>query len=146
MEPQVWSGTEKPKPALVKKIRPNKHHFGKPGGGLWTSPYRKGTSPWIEYAKSIGLSGIEDEEQWVLKPKSGADILEISDRKDLLRVETKKIDGHPTLNYETIFEHYNAIHVTESMVSYPQFQEWGCESVLWSDWIFESVISLDEYM
>jgi hypothetical protein len=147
MKPQLWSGTEKPMRNKMTKVNPTDIYFGKPTGGLWTSPLRNGSSPWLDYAHSVNLTNIKKENQWVLIPKPDANVLEIENKKDLMKVSQKTTEfGQKTLDYEPIFQTYDGVYVKKSMVNRGPFYEWDCESILWNKWVFDNCISLNEYI
>jgi len=145
MNKQVWFGSSELQKDKMKSVNSNKFYFGKPHGGLWTSPYINGSSPWIRFAKSVDLSGVENDEAWVLKPSSRANVLHFNTKRDLMKVETKKVDNYKVLNYRDIFEKYDAIKVSHDLIGVGPFREWDCKSVLWDTWNFDWIVKLSEY-
>lgn len=89
----------------------------KPIGGLWTSPFRDGKSPWIDYLEAIDWD-FEDTGT-VLTLKTNARILQIDTFHQLkklyrhFRLKTP-IKFRPYLDYERITKKYDAIYWTQA--------------------------------
>lgn len=146
MKPQVWCGDKKPQESEMIQIIEGCRYGSKPKGGLWTSPLKNGSSTWIKFCKRHNVYKNE-KQKWVLLPEDDADVLHLETKKDLMRVEVKDTDSglHKTINYEQVFEKYDAVHVYGSMLSRSPFSLWDVESTLWNNWRFRDVIRLSEF-
>lgn len=66
---QLFTGL-KPRPARLDPPTRSSHHPWKPGGGIWTSTYRDGSSGWIEWCRDEGfrLDRVSRRRRWLLDP------------------------------------------------------------------------------
>lgn len=119
----------------------------KPKGGLWTSPLIDESSPWIEFSERHNIYD-KEKQKWVLLPSENSKVLHLETKKDLMKVEVKETSSglHKTINYEDIFDYYDAVHISGSMLSREPFYFWDCESLIWNNWKFRDVIKLNEYI
>jgi hypothetical protein len=81
--PQLFIGT---RPTKERFVRPASAGFipQRPGGGLWTSTFTKGTSAWLENCRvTRTYQRWLEHSWWLLKPNPQAKILEIRTLDDL---------------------------------------------------------------
>lgn len=146
MKPQVWVGESQPSKNKMVSVK-DKYYFGKPYGGFWTSPLINNTSPWIEFSNKVGLESYTCDKStaWVLIP-GDCDVFKVDNKKDIMQLSSKKVDRYDSIDYISVFEHYDALHVTSNGIKYNEFREWDCESVLWDNWKFADCIKLKDYI
>jgi hypothetical protein len=126
----------------------------KPKGGLWTSPVDADWrwSDWCE--KKDWNTG--DESVYRLEPDNDVSIYTINSLQALrLLHRDYGYDphtagyGNTVLDFEQIFEDFDAIYVTErgedeTRFSDPNLYGWDVECILWSEWSFTSVDKVNE--
>lgn len=143
MQPQVWVGDSKPSKSKMVSVM-NKYYFGKPYGGFWTSPLRNNKSPWIEWINKGSINS-DDSSSWILIPNTDCKVYTVNSKKDIIQLNRIYVDGFKTIDYQSLFKSYDAIHVTKNGIKHPEFITWDCESVLWNNWKFNNCIKLEEY-
>ena len=159
MEPQLFLG-ERPREDLLLPIKnPTMYTvINKPEGGLWTSPYRDGYSPWLDFA----IQTIPHElckEWWVLQSDPDCRILlidsiEKAQRIPLIQLEDRGAGrGIHVFDYEALSRDWDALYFVPSKVPNWQLIDegirqgficnyfWGfdCECCLWFRWRFTEV-------
>jgi len=165
MKEQYFIHTDKPCPEKVRPIKTwnpaeectDGSLYNKPVGGVWTSP-ADAEYGWLDWGKKNDWYS-RDERVWSLQP-TDASVYTIDSYDDLRRLMDEYGESYPfalrekVLDFEAVFEQYDAIHLTmdgqrETRHTRPGLYSWDCASVLWDDFHFESVECLgtiEEFM
>lgn len=152
---QLYLGRSEPKPELMRPVEnfAEDSYFMKPGGGLWTSSYRDGSSEWLRYSEQIGHRSAEDG-RYLLQPQ-GCRVCTIRSEQEYRTLQQRySLDNDIPLppellkliDWERLAEDCDAIWLPEGradMSIESPFHGWDVESVFWTRWSFTGVSALD---
>jgi hypothetical protein len=117
----------------------------KPLGGLWTSTWLGYGSDWTRWCEDNDWDSPTDAWRgFLLAPKSDARVLVIDSVADMLRLPWESPKGWWGVNWATVFDAYDGVHLTERgqrATHLPALDRdlygWDAESTCWARWVFD---------
>lgn len=158
--PQLFVGPHRPDRVRFTAAHHDVHRWSysnKPGGGIWTSSYRDGTSGWVEWCRAENFGGVDAKPWWQLTPDPEATLIVIDSEVDMLALLDRY--GRPfddvmpdrrVLDFDALIATGHAgLTATERgfwacrMGDFTTLglglYSWDCESTVWFRWAFAEV-------
>jgi len=154
ISPQIFVGL-RPTSDKVDPIKNTDCQYNKPAGGIWTSPMRDGSSPWLDHLNSAsgrGLAG-DNDDIYKLTPSDDVDLFVIDSKNDLddLLDQYKRddIDTFFTpdcapIDFQQLAQDYDGLTITWNGIKQtshltPGMYTWDVPSTVWFGWPFDNV-------
>lgn len=137
MRDQIHIGT---KPSHEKlNVISNRKASSKPSGGFWTSSYNtQYLSDFVQYERGSLVE--PNEEVWKISVSSSANVMVVDSSEKLEGIPSiSDHHGKTYIDFETLFEKYDGIHISRSVAHLNSFSDtynlagWDLDSVLWND-------------